>query len=159
MTPTTEMDTHKAPSKKDLEMAYAAILDGEPIPASGDPEVISRAIVERILGAETFEEAFSPQELKGWQELVDVPVRVLGFKLNPSTAASGGTGPSVYAVVDLVVLETGEQETVTCGGRNVLAQLVKALEKGWLGNPIRLIAKPTAEGNTALWLQAVPEEA
>lgn len=157
MTETAERSTALAvPTKKELEAAYAAILDGTPLPGAGnDPEAVSRAIAERILASETFEEAFSPQELEAWSNYVGEVVTVKDFHLNPTTFNTGDGGPAAYAVVD-IELSDGSIKTVTCGGRNVLMQLVKALEKGWLVNQVVLIAKPTAEGNTALWLQAAP---
>jgi hypothetical protein len=141
-----------APTKKELAAAYSAILDGEPLAAGGyaDPDVISRAIVERILQAETFEDAFSPQDLTAWNELLGVPCKVQSFHLNPT--GYEGAGSSVYAVVDIVRTDTGEALTVTCGGRNVLAQLVKMLEKGWFEHPVQMTAKGTSEGFQALWL-------
>jgi hypothetical protein len=136
----------------EVARAYRAILDGEAI-AAADPEAMSRAIVERIMAADTFEEAFRPQTLEPWREAFpDTPVRVLEFHLNPSGFEQGS---SVYAVVDLVPLagpHEGETHTVTCGGRNVLTQLVLALEKGWLDKPVKLTTKGTSEGYTALWL-------
>jgi len=146
------LDTTK-PTPAALKLAYAAILDGDKLPIASDPEAMSRAIVERIMNAETFEEAFQPQELKSWSDYLDKPVLVRTFKLNNSTFEGEG-GSSVYAVVDIADATTGEIDTVTCGGRNVLTQLVKMLEKGWLDKPVKLIAKQTAEGYQALWLQA-----
>lgn len=148
----TELASTFKASPEQIKQAYAAILDGEAIASYADPEVVSRAIVERIMGAETFDEAFRPQELAAWRDLLDVPVTVRSFHLNPS--GFEGQGSSVYAVVDLVRMDDGEAATVTCGGRNVLAQLVKMLEMGWLDKPVRMIAKQTAEGYSALWLEA-----
>ena len=149
--PTTELAT-KA-TKADIEKAYKAIMDGETVAVS-DPEIVSRAIMERIIGAETFEQAFAEQSLEPWREgLIDEPVLVHGFHLNPSGFEGEGSS-SVYAVVDLERLSDAERMTVTCGGRNVLVQLVKMLEKGWLDKPVKLTAKQTREGYTALWLVA-----
>jgi hypothetical protein len=144
------------PNAKEIELAYAAIMDGEALPVSNDPEAVSRAIIDRIATAETFEEAFAPQELKGWKEFIGVPVQVKSFKLNPTTyGADENGGSSVYAVVDIVTPD-GVLESVTCGGRNVLTQLVRGLEKGWLeDHTFALESKPTAGGNEALWLRAV----
>ena len=139
-----------AASPEHLQMAYAAILDGVPLPATVDPEVMSRAIIERIMHAETFDEVFRPQELEAWREAyLDVPVKVKGFHLNASGFDESGS--AVYAVVDLVTPD-GELDTVTCGGRNVLVQLVKALEKGWLDRPVKMVERPTASGFKTLWL-------
>lgn len=154
---TTEVDKPKI-TKAEIEAAKKSILFGEPLPGADtkDAEAISIEIAQRIFGAETFEEAFNAQELQGWQELMDVPVLVRDVKLN-STGFEVANGSSIYAVVDLLVIdkETGEfttAQTVTCGGRNVLAQLVKMLEQGWMDRPVKLAAKGTAEGYQALWL-------
>jgi len=148
------------PSKAQLELAYAAILDGKEIPAMGDPEVISRQIAERILAAETFEEAFQAQNLTAWKDkFLNVPVFVRDIRLNPSGFKNekGKGGSSVYAVVDVQPVkdsgELGDTEAVHTGGRNVLIQLMKMLEKGWTDKPVRMIAKDTTEGYEALWLE------
>lgn len=135
----------------DVAKAYAAILDGEAPPQMADPELVTREILERIMRAETFEEAFRPQTLRAWSELIGVPVKVRDFHLNPS----GLEGQTVYAVCELELLDGSESTTtVTCGGKNVLMQLVKALEQGWLDKPVVLMEKPTNEGYKVLWLEA-----
>jgi hypothetical protein len=150
------------PSQKELDLARAAIMDGKEIPTGGDPEVISRAIMERILNAESFEEAFQSQTLPAWRDtLVDKPVYVRDVRFNPSTKRDKDKqGPSIYAVVDVQPFdpETGEMQdvrTVSCGGRNVLIQLYKMLEKGWADRPVMLISKDTSEGYEALYLESV----
>ena len=154
MTETAETSKALAkPTPKELEAAYAAILDGQPLPGAGnDPEVVSRAIAERIMNSDSFEDVFSPQELEAWTNYVGEVVLVKDFNLNPTTFSTGEGTPACYAVVD-IQLADGTVKTVSCGGRNVLMQLVKALENGWLNRPLVLISKQTSEGNTALWLQ------
>jgi hypothetical protein len=62
---------------------------------------------------------------------------------------------AIYAVCDLVDARTGEPlETVTCGGRNVLAGLVKMIQEGWQDRAFKLTAKKTGEGYQVLWLEA-----
>lgn len=141
------------PNPKGIALAYKAILDGEQIPFEGDPQAVSRAIVERIMAAETFEDAFKPQELDAWRNHLDRVVLVRDFHLNPTTFENEN-GASVYAVCDLVDPVTGEEFTVTCGGRNVMTQLVKMHERGWQDKPVKLTGKKTAEGYQALWLVA-----
>jgi hypothetical protein len=143
-------------TQADIDVAYSAILDGTPIPnqGTGDPAAVSRAIAERILKSETFEDVFKAQDLDAWTNYIGVPVFVQEFHLNPTGYSVEGN-PSVYAVVDIANVSDGEVKTVTCGGRNVMAQLVKMLEKGWLDRPVQLVSKRTAEGYDALWLQAV----
>lgn len=149
------MAKSKELSKKEqeqIEVAYAAIMGDVELPIASDPEAMSRAIVERIMNADTFDETFRPQNLDAWREYMDVPVKVRGFHLNRS--AFDGAGAPIYAVVDIEVLSDGEVVTVTCGGRNVLTQLVKQLQNGWQDKPVKLTGRQTQEGYTALWLEA-----
>jgi len=137
-----------------IELAARAIMDGTVDDSfRSDPEVASRMILERILNAETFEEAFAPQTLDSWRDMLEIPVRVTDLRFNRSGFT--GQGSPIYAVVDLIRLDTGEAKTVTCGGRNVLAQLLTGLKFGWFGengHAVSMSAKPTADGNTVLWL-------
>ena len=147
--------TTTALTKRDaaqLDQIAAAVLgDSSVLPPPADPEAMSRAIAERILSAETFEEAFGPQQLRAWQDLTGLGVLVRDVHFNRSTF---GEGSVVYAVVDVERLDDGSTETVTCGGTNVLMQLVTMLRNGWQDRPVKLTAKPTAEGNEVLWLEA-----
>lgn len=148
------MSSTELATKDEVAAAYHAILTGE-LPegfgASDDAEGVSRAIVERIISAEDFADAFNPQELPAWRDtLLDIGVLVRKLHLNKSTVAGG----SLYAVVDVERLDDGSALTVSCGGRNVLAQLVKLVEKGWTDKPVKMIAKRTSEGYDALWLTA-----
>lgn len=139
--------------KKELEQFRAVLLGEGELPRFADPEVMAQAIVERILESETFEDAFQPQELEAWRDYLDVPVLVKGVHLN----RSGYEGTSIYAVVDIERVDGKDPKepfTVTCGGRNVLAQLYKMLEKDWLDKPVKMTSRTTAEGFNALWLVA-----
>ena len=140
-------------------MAVSAILDGKDVELGpgGDPEQVSRAILERILEAETADDIFRPQTLSSWRECIDRPAQVYGFHLNRSTfeGSEGRTNPTVYAVVDLEWLDDGERESVTCGGRNVMMQLIQAMRHNLFPVKVKLTANRTAEGYQALWLEAV----
>jgi hypothetical protein len=142
-------------SEEDFEVAKSAIIDGTPIPniGTGDPMAVSKSIAERIAAADTFEEAFSPQDLDAWTNYLGIPVLVQDFHLNPTGFLVEGN-PSVYAVCDIAKLEDGEIVTVTCGGRNVLMQLLKMKQRGWSDRPVVLVNKRTAEGYNVLWLES-----
>lgn len=134
----------------ELEMAERAILDGEEIvSAPQDAEAISRAILERILKASSLEEVLTPQNLEGWKENLERPAEVVGFRFNRSGFEGGS---SVYAVVDLIWGDTGEEASVACGGRNVLMQLVQAARLGAIPFKGQLTGKRTTEGYSALWI-------
>jgi len=155
------------PSQKELDLARAAIMEGKEIPTASDPEVISKAIMERIMSAETFEDAFRAQSLSAWRDvLMGIPVYVRDIRFNPSTKRDKDKPdhPSIYAVVDVQPIdpqsgELGEVQTVSIGGRNVLIQLYKMLEKGWSDKPVMLTAKDTQGGYEALWLEDAKTEA
>lgn len=138
-----------------VEQALAAILDGAELPPAPDAETVSRAIVERILASETVEEIFRAQSIEAWRDHKGRPAEVRGLHLNRSTIEGGDGAVGVYAVVDLTWLDDGEPATVTCGGRNVMAQLVQALRKGLLPVRVKLEGKRTGEGFEALWLEQV----
>jgi hypothetical protein len=142
-----------SPGAEELELAEKIILGEAELPAQEDPAIVSRAIQERILAGTTFEETFSKRELEAWREYEGVPVTIQSWHLNRSTVEDG-SGAGVYAVVDLLRMDDGEALTVTCGGANVLAQLVTATRNGWLDKPVKLTANRTAGGFDALWLEA-----
>lgn len=152
----TGQDVTPATTAAELELAVGAIMDGKEVELKGaaDPEVISRAILERILKADTFEAIFKPQGLPSFGDSLERPCMVHGFKFNPSRYQGGS---SVYAVVDLTWddEESGEVHSVCCGGRNVMMQLLQAMRHNLLPVHVQLISNLTGEGNNAYWLEAV----
>lgn len=135
------------------EMAVAAIMDGTPLPES-DPEAVSRAILERILNAETFEAAFAPQaKVQPWRDHLDRPAIIRSVHFNRTGLADAAS--AIYAIVDLAWGESGEAQTVSCGGRNVLMQLLTGVRKGWF-TPERQVVlreRETGAGFKVLWLE------
>lgn len=143
------------PTPELVEKVRAAILDGETPPEIGDPNLIARAIKERILSG-TLEEALTPAEsLPGWRDYMNEDVTALGFHLNPSNLTNQDGERGVYAVVEIMVTETGEIVTVHCGGGNVLATLVRAWEIGGFPFRCKLTETNAASGNGVLRLEKV----
>ena len=146
------------PTPELVAQVRAAILDGELPPEIGDPNIVARAIRARILDG-SFEEALAPaQQLAGWRDAyLDEDVTVFGFHLNRSSKGDAdGSGIAAYAVVELMVTDTGEIDTVQTGGGNVLAQLVKAWEARAFPFRCRMIAKPTGTaGRSTFWLERI----
>lgn len=140
-----------------IEQAIAAIVDGQELAIPSDPDAVSRMILERLLRMETADELFRPQTIDAWRDHLDRPAEVHSFHFNRSSfeQGEGQSGSSVYAIVDLTWLDDGERQAVTCGGRNVMVQLVQALRHNLLPVRVRLIANRTSEGYQALWLEAV----
>lgn len=69
-----------------------------------------------------------------WRELLDVPVVVRSFQLEPSLFDAG-----VYAVVDAVRLDTVEPVRLTIGARRALEELERLREEGDLDHPMWLV--------------------
>lgn len=136
----------------EIEKAYAAILEGEPIEFASDAEAMAKQIAERAKEATSLGELLAESTLEAWGDFADVPVTVKAFHLNPSQFEKG---PAVYAVVDLVRLDNGEEMLVSVGSQTVLTQLVRAVEMGWLPADLKLKSSPAASGNNAYRLIAV----
>lgn len=122
------------PTAELLEKARRAILDDEAPPEIGDPNITARLITQRILDGTLEDSMRAAEKLDAWQDVaLDRQVVVRGFHLNPSSFETehedGRTTKGVYAVVEIAD-GTGAIQPVTVGGKNVLAQLVKAWEEG-----------------------------
>jgi hypothetical protein len=121
-----------------------------------DPEGAQLAIVQRILSAPDAASALAPQRAVPAREVLGRPLRLERIRVAQSDYA-GPDGPDVYALLDVVDLETGERRTVTCGGINVLAQLCVLHRHRALPAEVRIVesARPTRAGYRPLWLEAV----
>lgn len=143
-----------------IQQAYDAIELGALPPEVGDPKVTANMIARRIREG-TLDASMDPAEsLPAWRDLyLDRPVAIYGFHLNPSTIKDSPIG--AYAVVELAATDgddAGDIVTVSCGGRNVLMQLVKALEEKRYPFVGQLTANKTGAGYDALWIKR-PEAA
>ena len=116
-----------------------------------DPEEVSRAITNRILSASTVEEILAPAEARHARELLDTPVIVTGLHFNQSDFEEG---VGFYAAVDVEDAESGDRFTVTCGGRNVMAQLYALAKINAFPCKVKFTQarKPTRNGYWPLWL-------
>lgn len=107
---------------------------------------IEEAMAAGILTADDQAGTFLDASLHGWDEYPDVPVRVERVRWN---ASSFDAGLPVYAVVELVRLDTGEKMTVDCSSTICCAQLRKWELEGWLPTEVTLQKlKQTSRGYT-----------
>lgn len=143
------------PTPELVEQVRAAILDGELPPEIGDPQLTARAIKERILAGSLAESMEPAQALPAWRDYMDEDVAVQGFHLNPSNIANDDGEKGVYAVVQIMLVESGEIVTVHCGGGNVLAQLVNAWENGAFPFRGKLVERTAGSGRGVLWIEKV----
>lgn len=138
------------PSPKEIVAWIAGTADME----ESDPEDTIRSIMARILSATTTEGILSGHLVTHAQQILDVPLQVSGVKWQRSRQDGGST---CYAVISATNVDTEEKLTITCGGRNVMTQLL-AFHVHQL-YPVRCritqARKPTENGYYPLWLEPV----
>lgn len=89
--------------------------------AQTDDDAVSD-IVARILNADTVEDVLARQDTVDFEQLVDVPITVHGFKMLPSTI---DTGVGAYAVIDFTYTGADAHQITTTSALGVLAQLAR----------------------------------
>ena len=130
---------------------FERMLESSRSQALEDPETVQRAIVERILAAKSVEEILTPSETRHARDLLDEPVTVHAVRFNESDFEDG---IGFYAVVEVTTPDTGDSFAVTCGGRNVMAQLyaLAACDAFPCDVKFTQARKPTRAGYWPLWL-------
>lgn len=139
---------------RDDKNVVAALVEGTAMPEARieDPEVVSREIAEKILGAGSVEEILGMFESTPMQDLLGVPLEVTGVKFN---ASSFTEGPPVYAVISATRLDTSEGVTATCGGRSIMAGLYRMWQLDAFPQRLQVVESknPTKDGNKVLLLK------
>lgn len=132
----------------------AAMLLGEVEVRMSDPAEAAEAIMRGILAAEDVAAVFEMAGTTPAKELLDVAIIVTDYRFMRSEHDDGAP---VYALIDAARDDTGEALKVTCGGRNVLAQLLTLGRLHALPRRCKIIeaGKPTARGFKPMWLQPV----
>jgi hypothetical protein len=102
---------------------------GDTVPEVEDSEQAQRAIVERILAAETAEDVWQDSASTATRDLLGVPLEVRDVKLMASNI-EGATG--TYALLDAVRLDTGEVILVNSGSPTIMATVVRRKQLGSL---------------------------
>lgn len=142
-------DIEKTPTNLDtvLEMLQAMTEI-----AATTPEEIEASILARYLAAESVEELLNQGATVPADSVIGQPITIRGVHWNASTVKDG---PPVYAVLDCT--DAGKPVTVTCGSRNVMFQVFRADQAGWLPMDcvIDKIAVPTANGFYPMQLRPV----
>lgn len=123
--------------------------------AVADPQAVSLDIVERILKAKNVREALTPPQTVAARDVLERPLVITGVHWNESDFTEGF---SAYAVLEATDPKTEEELVVTCGGRNVMAQLYMISQ--FEGFPVRArfgeSGRQTARGYRPLWLHYEP---
>lgn len=141
----------------DLELSREAILGTED-PAEiryQDPVEVARAIVQRILEAPDADAVLDQAAVEHARDVLGIPFTLRGARFQRSKFGGENGGPTLFALLD-VVDGDGAERIVTCGGRNVLAQIYRLLEGGWLPVQVTITeGSETAQGYRPLWLNRV----
>jgi hypothetical protein len=137
--------------RQDVE---AALLTDAELPElePEDAGEIAKGIVERILTAGTVDDVLDQGKTTPAKDVLDIPMLVRSVRWNRS--ALEGEGPSIYALLEVTLLDDGSEAVVTCGSRNVMAQLYRLATLGALDTPVMIkeSTKPSASGRRPMWL-------
>lgn len=101
-----------------------------------DPEQIQRAILERLMAAETVDQVLREDTTVATKALVGKPLQITDCRVMQS-AFEGGLG--VYLIAEAIDLDTGELIVINTGATKIVGQLVRLKQKGWL--PIKVTVK------------------
>lgn len=101
-------------------------------------------IATRLAQSSTPEELFAEDGENGWEKHQNVPFLVKRIYWCRSTFREGA---GFYAIVEAVNADTGELQVLTTGATNVLVQLAKAEQMGWLDAPLILRQNPQPTSN------------
>lgn len=117
-----------------------------------DPEEIERQIIGQILSAETVDEVLASGTTTPARDILERPIVMGDVKFLNSEYEQGAP---FFAVIDAVDVQTGERLPVSCGGKKVLAQLLKCKSHGWFPQKVvfRQSARPTKAGYFPLRLE------
>ena len=131
---------------------WTPFLLGDGSPEFVDPEEASREIVLRILASGDADQVFDQAGTTPCSDILNTPIKITGARAMKSAYESGAT---MYLLLDVVDLTSGESLLVTCGARNVMAQLYRLTQLDALPVDCRIVPseRPTAEGYRPLWLK------
>lgn len=114
----------------------AALFDGALV--DEDPNRAAREIVQSILDAESADEVLAETEVTHARDMLDEAFVALGVHFHSSDFAGEGSG--VYAVIDGATKD-GDKLTITCGARNVVAQLYRLATLNAFPRPVMIVER------------------
>jgi hypothetical protein len=106
-----------------------------------DPEEAARGIIERILGSNSPDDVLAEDRVVHAKDYLDTPFIAHNVRFMGSTASE--TGGGVYAAIDASTKD-GEPFVMTCGARNVVAQLFRLSTMNALPREVMLVERGVA---------------
>lgn len=146
MSPTKEVEVIDVPEvdmidELDINSWYRA--EGEDIPPV-DSDEIQREIVLRIFTATTKEAILQPVTTTPAEEILGVPLEIVGYRRMPSTKKDSRL--KYYLLIDAVNGD-GERINISCGSINVMARLAALNANGFLPCLAAIVQAKTATAN------------
>jgi hypothetical protein len=134
-----------------LDLVEQSLVEGVELPELDDPDEIARQIIVRILKADDVEQVLEPAGALGARDLLGVPLEISAVRWQRSSLDGG---PALFALIEAQRLDEGEPVVVTCGGRNVLAQLLRLAQLSAFPQVVRIVEaeRETSRGYRPLWL-------
>ena len=117
-----------------------------------DPEVVQRRMIEQTLSTRTVEELWGTGAISA-KDNVDRTFTLNSVEFRNSEVEGASLG--IFAVMHIVLQDTGEITVMTCGAAGVVTRLVKLIEFDALPIRLRISATKTKGGYTALDLVPV----
>jgi hypothetical protein len=114
---------------------------------------MSKQIAYRILSAESEDAVLEQAATVGARDILGQPFLIRNVRWLQSKYGEGG--PTVFSILEVEMGTDGSRELVTCGGRNVMAQIFQLAKLGKLPSktPVKFRENETASGYGALWLE------
>lgn len=137
----TEIAVRQSTDPVKVDMIKAVLrgeMDASELAPAGNSEEAQKRMFEQILNAADDAEMENLGASTPWQELAGVPVMIHGFDAAISDKKEG-SGPPIFAVVDVTDMRTDERLTVTNGSWNVWAGLLNLVDRGEIPGAIRVL--------------------
>jgi hypothetical protein len=132
------------PSQTVTNREVEAFLTSVDAQINDDPAAVAASIVASILAAPDAESVLQQASTTAAEDVLGQRLLIRGQRFNKSDKADG---PGFYALID-AVNDDGEVMLITCGARNVMAQIYRLSELNALPCHAAIVQqeKPTAAG-------------
>jgi hypothetical protein len=144
--PGTDVEVHATTPELTRYLSSSAAV------AEEDPEQVAFEIVQRILAATNVDEVLARRQVLSADDVLQIPITVTAVRWHRSAYDQR---ERMYAMVEASRTDNREPLLISCGGRNVMAQLWRLGELDAFPCALKFgkSEKPTANGYFPLWLE------